>query len=333
MAHRAKKVWECSQCHKDDRDFRYYSFQDFEKHLKNHHPISLNSQQVRAIAQFCEKVVELSEVPNVCPLCHDSVVAHFGDVAGGSNTQEDEMCAHVADHLEQLALSGTLSTRKRTEGQEDDLDFVDDSDSDEEHKEEIKSLVSADENRITRDTVRARNVERYFSDQNVLGDPFNMHPSQRHKSHVTQPQSSSSRTSSTRPRAISIPTGDVSKVKWPLSTMRQPRNEFFTGKDDVLKEMSTLLGRRGEIYILSGLGGVGKTLTAVEFSYRYQDNFDCIFWLQADTPEGLAQSFVEINVAVGIGVNGDLQKLDIEHGREWLDMTGRVNRPSKSKTN
>ena len=86
MAHRAKKVWECSQCHKDDRDFRYYSFQDFEKHLKNHHPISLNSQQVRAIAQFCEKVVELSEVPNVCPLCHDSVVAHFGDVAGGSNT-------------------------------------------------------------------------------------------------------------------------------------------------------------------------------------------------------------------------------------------------------
>lgn len=52
------------------------------------------------------------------------------------------------------------------------------------------------------------------------------------------------------------------------------RNPFFTGRDDVLVEFREALTgaatqRRAET--ISGLGGIGKTQTAVEYAYRYRD--------------------------------------------------------------
>jgi hypothetical protein len=55
------------------------------------------------------------------------------------------------------------------------------------------------------------------------------------------------------------------------------RNPLFTGREEVLKRLHTAL-KAGKTTALtqpqaiSGLGGIGKTQTAVEFAYRYQDD-------------------------------------------------------------
>ncbi len=38
---------------------------------------------------------------------------------------------------------------------------------------------------------------------------------------------------------------------------------------------------------ISGLGGIGKTQTAVEYAYRYQQEYQYVLWLQANTSETL----------------------------------------------
>jgi len=35
-------------------------------------------------------------------------------------------------------------------------------------------------------------------------------------------------------------------------------------------------------YVIYGLGGVGKTQLAIEYSYQHRNDFDIIHWLRAD---------------------------------------------------
>ncbi len=50
------------------------------------------------------------------------------------------------------------------------------------------------------------------------------------------------------------------------------RNRFFTGRDDLLEGVRDALTIGGRT-VISGLGGIGKTQTAVEYAYRYRDRW------------------------------------------------------------
>jgi hypothetical protein len=50
------------------------------------------------------------------------------------------------------------------------------------------------------------------------------------------------------------------------------RNLFFTARARVLTELQEVLVARGRA-ALSGLGGVGKTKTAVEYAHRHLDEY------------------------------------------------------------
>jgi len=47
-------------------------------------------------------------------------------------------------------------------------------------------------------------------------------------------------------------------------------------------------------YVLYGLGGVGKTQIAIEYSYRHQADFDIVHWLRADNYETLLTSYLQL---------------------------------------
>ncbi|MBV9232365.1 MAG: toll/interleukin-1 receptor domain-containing protein, partial [Chloroflexi bacterium] len=78
-----------------------------------------------------------------------------------------------------------------------------------------------------------------------------------------------------------------------------PRNPFFTGREEVLERLAKAL-RTGQptaisqSQTISGLGGIGKTQTAVEYAYRYHQNYQAVLWARADTIESLNASYSEI---------------------------------------
>lgn len=64
-------------------------------------------------------------------------------------------------------------------------------------------------------------------------------------------------------------------------------NPFFTGRETVLNRVREELTRRGRA-VLSGLGGVGKTQTAIQYAHAYRGEYSAVLWARADTPDALA---------------------------------------------
>jgi transposase-like protein/tetratricopeptide (TPR) repeat protein len=74
------------------------------------------------------------------------------------------------------------------------------------------------------------------------------------------------------------------------------RNPFFTGREAILCHLHEALGPESLVhtnhsYALTGLGGVGKTQTALEYAYRYAHDYTAVFWIDAETRESLLSSF------------------------------------------
>jgi Tetratricopeptide repeat/Domain of unknown function (DUF4062) len=61
----------------------------------------------------------------------------------------------------------------------------------------------------------------------------------------------------------------------------------FTGRAGLLAELrnALLAGEPAALHALHGIGGVGKTTTAIEYAHRYGDDYDIAWWVHAADPD------------------------------------------------
>jgi tetratricopeptide (TPR) repeat protein len=82
------------------------------------------------------------------------------------------------------------------------------------------------------------------------------------------------------------------------------RNPFFTGREAVLDRLHHLLhadkAATSPVLALSGLGGVGKTQTALEYAYRARDDYAAVLWVKADTQENLLSDLAALARALDL---------------------------------
>jgi len=101
------------------------------------------------------------------------------------------------------------------------------------------------------------------------------------------------------------------------------RNVYFTGRDDLLAALhnSLLTPREGwpAIWALTGLGGMGKTQVALEYAYRYRQEYQAVFWMRADTPENLASDGLALAHVLRLPERNDPnQEVVLGALRRWL---------------
>jgi tetratricopeptide (TPR) repeat protein len=101
-----------------------------------------------------------------------------------------------------------------------------------------------------------------------------------------------------------------------------PRNLFFIGREDLLAQLHTQL-QQGQTAALSqaisGLGGVGKTQLAVEYAYRYYQEYQAVLWVHAESVEVLTTSYTEIATLLNLPVKEEPEQAIIIQGvKAWL---------------
>jgi tetratricopeptide (TPR) repeat protein len=100
------------------------------------------------------------------------------------------------------------------------------------------------------------------------------------------------------------------------------RNALFTGREAGLQAIANAL-KAGQNTAISGLGGIGKTQTALEYAYRHRSEYRCVFWAIADTRDTLNAAYSRFAELLDLpGKNLAEQRLVIEAVKGWLAAHG-----------
>ncbi|TFH49723.1 MAG: toll/interleukin-1 receptor domain-containing protein, partial [Methanothrix sp.] len=89
----------------------------------------------------------------------------------------------------------------------------------------------------------------------------------------------------------------------PIWNVPHLRNRNFTGREPMLNGLHTALYSSQPdswLQALSGLGGKGKTTLAREYAYRYQADYDLVWWVHADEPASITMDYVGLAAALGL---------------------------------
>jgi tetratricopeptide (TPR) repeat protein/transcriptional regulator with XRE-family HTH domain len=110
----------------------------------------------------------------------------------------------------------------------------------------------------------------------------------------------------------------------PLWHIPYHRNPLFTGREEFLLELHRVLvpGTTAAVTqsrVISGLGGIGKTQTALEYTYRYREDYSAVIWLQADSREIFFLACVQLAQELGLPEQNEADQARIVAAiKRWL---------------
>jgi hypothetical protein len=108
---------------------------------------------------------------------------------------------------------------------------------------------------------------------------------------------------------------------------------------------------RRKIFVVHGLGGMGKTQLCIEFVRQYQQKYSAVFWLDGSSEDALQRSFVDVVTRLPfaevppafvqaaeqaipdqrLSVQGVLDWLSLPSNRKWLLVVDNVDRDHTAK--
>jgi tetratricopeptide (TPR) repeat protein len=96
----------------------------------------------------------------------------------------------------------------------------------------------------------------------------------------------------------------------------------FVGRTSELDHLGSARNEATVIaQVTTGLGGIGKTALAVEYCWRYRDQFEVVRWLNADNSATLRTDYLAIAPAIGVPVDGLHPTDAIARIRGWFETT------------
>ncbi len=117
--------------------------------------------------------------------------------------------------------------------------------------------------------------------------------------------------------------GGIQNSTLPKFNVPHRRNPNFTGREEILDQLSERL-QSGEpaalVQAIAGLGGVGKTQIAAEYAYRHQDTYEVVWWVRSEEPTTLAKDYADLAKAIDHPAkNLEDQKVVVDAVRRWLN--------------
>ncbi|WP_439377996.1 FxSxx-COOH system tetratricopeptide repeat protein [Amycolatopsis lexingtonensis] len=120
-----------------------------------------------------------------------------------------------------------------------------------------------------------------------------------------------------RPRQQSMPAGRISNIP--------ARSVSFTGRDELLTRLREALcaGQPAVVQAMNGMGGVGKTTTAIEYAHRYADEYDVAWWIPSEDPGLVAGHLADLAQALNLATDQDSPDIALARLRGALQSRGR----------
>src|SRR5881409_170328 len=122
-------------------------------------------------------------------------------------------------------------------------------------------------------------------------------------------------TSDSKPSGAGSPVAQATQATHAWS-VPYARNIHFTGREEELADLKRSLisdqaSRR--VQVICGLGGVGKTQLALEYVYRNKNDYNVVWWINADEPATLALGYAKLATQLGMNIPEGTSLDDIRH--------------------
>ena len=173
--------------------------------------------------------------------------------------------------------------------------------------------------------VTALNGERAAAGNNKRIVVHSVPVSERKKT-ISEPQAPPSEIEPEEPKPIE---NAVIQTNSPIRCIPHTRNPNFYGRNDLLNELRIALTSSESpiiTQIICGPEGVGKTQLAVEYAYRYAEEYSTIWWVRAERSALLSLDFAELAAKLGLKTPKDTKpdemreaiQTELERRGKWL---------------